>query len=211
MSHAPRIIAPISESDKDRFWSKVDKLSHPDGCWLWEGFKPGFGYGFFSVKGTLHRAHRVSFTIANGDFDLNLHVLHSCNNPACVNPDHLRTGTHTDNMQDKVRSGRCNAPKGDRNGSRLHPERLARGDRCGSRLYPERLKRGDAHYSRNYPEKLARGSRNGNSKLDDDKVRQIRELYATTIKSSVELGRMFGIDHKTILAITHRQTWKHVI
>lgn len=87
----------------ERFWSKVEKT---DGCWLWTAYLDERGYGTFGYKGKVHYAHRVSYELTKGPIPIGLHILHSCDNPACVNPAHLRTGTHTDNMRDKVERGR---------------------------------------------------------------------------------------------------------
>lgn len=90
----------------ERFWSKVAKS---DGCWLWQAATHRFGYGMFSLDGRTTTAHRVSWALTNGPVPGGLHVLHRCDVPACVRPDHLFLGTPTDNMQDcakKERQGR---------------------------------------------------------------------------------------------------------
>lgn len=91
----------------DRFWEKVAKS---DGCWLWTGSRQRNGYGFL-FAGTRkephpERAHRVSWRIHFGEIPDGLWVLHKCDNPPCVNPEHLFLGTRTDNMRDCARKGR---------------------------------------------------------------------------------------------------------
>jgi HNH endonuclease len=77
------------------------------GCWLWLGSPTGsLGYGNLWVDGRFVLAHRYSWEIANGPIPGGLWVLHRCNVPACVNPEHLFLGTAQDNSTDMVRKGR---------------------------------------------------------------------------------------------------------
>ena len=89
----------------DRFWPKVSKS---DGCLVWTGFRDSKGYGQIGTGGRhgIDYAHRVSYEINNGPIPEGMHVLHKCDNPPCVRPDHLFLGTHTDNMQDMWTKGR---------------------------------------------------------------------------------------------------------
>lgn len=87
----------------ERFWSKVQKT---DSCWLWKGAKNQFGYGFFRLGSRNEVAHRVSYNWIKGEIPSGLLVLHTCDNPSCVNPDHLFIGTHSDNMRDMYRKKR---------------------------------------------------------------------------------------------------------
>ena len=126
------------------FWKKVDK-NGPNGCWLWTGAKTSVGgYGNFGVNYKLMKAHRVSWFIHFGEPINNLCVLHKCDNPPCVNPDHLWLGTMQDNMQDKVKKGRLYT--GDRSGLvKLSPKQVLqiRYDRsCGLKLKELSLKYG---------------------------------------------------------------------
>ena len=77
-----------------------------DGCWLWVG-SINHRYGWLVVRGRKVRAHRFSYELAYGLIPVGLLVLHRCDNPPCVRPDHLFVGTQTDNMQDMLRKGRC--------------------------------------------------------------------------------------------------------
>lgn len=97
-----------------RFMDKVRK-DEETGCWNWHAGRTRKGYGNFQPVGEKSGlAHRVSYELFKGKIKKDLHVLHSCNNPSCVNPEHLRTGTNADNINDKVLAGRGNQPRGEK-------------------------------------------------------------------------------------------------
>jgi hypothetical protein len=102
----------LTADQTDRFWAKVEKKGATE-CWDWTGYKDDGGYGTFNVGGGMQFAHRVSWVIENGPIPAGTHsgtmcVLHHCDNPACVNPDHLFLGTQQDNIDDMVEKGRSN-------------------------------------------------------------------------------------------------------
>jgi len=87
-----------------RFWSKVAITANPDKCWLWQGsFKRG-GYGAGQMTIQKHKivgAHRIAYYLNTGNIPIQS-ILHSCDNPTCCNPRHLREGTAAENKQDAV-------------------------------------------------------------------------------------------------------------
>ena len=85
------------------------------GCWLFEGKSFLRGYGRFSHNGLTILAHRASYERHNGAIPKGMHVLHKCDVPSCINPNHLFIGTNYDNVQDRVRKGRTKTGIGGRN------------------------------------------------------------------------------------------------
>lgn len=119
------MVLELTEMDRAHFWVKVQKRGW---CWLWTGHVLTDGYGQFSVgrDGRTHhwRAHRLSYELLRGPIPDGLQVLHRCDTPLCVNPEHLRLGTHQDNMRDME-----------------FKSRQARGERiASSRLTAERVR-----------------------------------------------------------------------
>lgn len=98
------------------FWNKVQKT---DGCWIWRGSLHDWGYGHLRHGGKDFKAHRVAWALINGPIPEGMEVLHSCDNPPCVNPSHLFLGTQQDNIDDMMQKGHYtrHAAFGEANGS----------------------------------------------------------------------------------------------
>lgn len=91
------------------FWKRVDKRGDAE-CWPWTGSRKPRGYGHIHFKRRDHNAHRVAYELHHGKPPpAHMEVMHTCDNPPCVNPAHLRLGTHTDNMRDAKAKGRMYA------------------------------------------------------------------------------------------------------
>lgn len=95
-----------------RFWSKVDK-NGPNGCWVWTDKGDKKGYGRLTImlgsgsKYTVVKAHRLSYMIAHKmNIPSHLSCCHTCDNPPCVNPDHMFIGNNKHNTQDAIRKDR---------------------------------------------------------------------------------------------------------
>lgn len=93
--------------------------SDPNQCWLWNGKRTdnGKGYGYVSLKGEHCRSHKLSYELFNAPIPKDQWVLHSCHNPGCVNPSHLRLGSPFDNAQDRVKANRNGNTRGINSGS----------------------------------------------------------------------------------------------
>ncbi len=88
---------------------RLDKYAIPEpntGCWLWIGNAHYFGYGKLTVEGKTRSATRLQWERFNGPIPNGLFVLHKCDVPSCVNPDHLFLGTAQDNIDDSIKKGR---------------------------------------------------------------------------------------------------------
>ncbi len=107
----------IPQSIEARFWPKVLKT---DNCWLWQGATNGqTGHGQFGIDHGHVYAHRYSYELAHGPIPPGVMVRHKCDNPPCVNPDHLTLGTSQQNVHDMVSRGRTHL--------QAHPEKARRG------------------------------------------------------------------------------------
>jgi DNA-binding transcriptional regulator YiaG len=105
-----------------RFTDKI-RINEETGCWEWTAGRHKDDYGRFSLNGKQERAHRAAWIIFIGDIPSKLKVCHHCDNPKCVNFSHMFTGTHRDNMIDKVNKGRQS--KGETHGnSKLTEEQV---------------------------------------------------------------------------------------
>ena len=93
----------FTEKQIARFWSHVLKTDY---CWNWTAKTTRDGYGSVKIGGILYSAHRIAYEICTGDNPKGYEILHSCDNPVCCNPAHLRKGTHKENMQDMILRGR---------------------------------------------------------------------------------------------------------
>lgn len=88
---------------EERFWKRVVKTNT---CWIWNGKMAGNGYGQFLINYKGKYAHRFSYELHKGEIPKGLCVCHTCDNPPCVNPNHLWLGTRKQNSQDMTRKGR---------------------------------------------------------------------------------------------------------
>jgi hypothetical protein len=188
----------ISAAHIVRFWAKVNKdgpipthCPELGACWIWTASCNVKGYGKLNVNGKHMAAHRIAFFLEHGRCPTPC-GLHRCDNPLCVRPSHIREGTQLENVRDCITKGRD--ARGERNGSRLHPERRARGDRHGSRTHPERLPRGEDH---------------ARAKLTVQDVIEVRRLAVNGLQQR-SIASRFGVCQATVRDIVARKIWRHV-
>lgn len=166
-----------------RFWSKVIKdgpipAHRPElgVCWLWTAGRTKAGYGQIQARKVAAApilAHRAAWEMEHGP--TSLHVLHQCDNPACVRPSHLIEGTQRDNNQDRHRKGRT--ASGDRNGARTKPWANPFFRNRGSGL---------------------RGERHPMAKLSSAQVQAIKERFAKGGIRKATLAREYGVSQTQI-------------
>lgn len=171
-----------------KFWDRVDRRSK-DQCWPWIGARDDRGYGRFLMGRNARPrhlfAHRFAYALAHRSaIPDGMSICHTCDNPSCVNPDHLWAGTHHENVLDMIRKGRAKY------------EHFS----------------GDAHWMHRHPDLVPRGERANKSSLTDDDIRLIRSVYirGSRTHGATALGARFGVSNVAITNIVHRKTWKHV-
>ena len=114
------IVIELDDDLVSRFWTKVHKSS---GCWEWQGKRDRWGYGRINARGNKTiKAHRLSYVIHRSPIPQGLNVLHTCDNPRCVRPDHLWLGTIADNNRDMAQKGRARSGRGKRKPTKMNVE-----------------------------------------------------------------------------------------
>lgn len=99
----------------ERVWKKV--VSKKGECWIWKGRKQNNGYGVIDAGNSSILAHRAAYFLSNGYIAPDDCIMHICDNPICCNPEHLKAGSHADNMRDmKEKSRRKGINCGEKNG-----------------------------------------------------------------------------------------------
>lgn len=155
----------LTERQLSNFWKKVVKRTK-DECWEWIGGVDNKNkkapYGRQTINGKKLYAHRISYFINIGDFDESLEVMHTCDNSLCVNPHHLKLGTHHDNMMDMVEKKR-----------------------------------------------YCKGTNLASSKLNEQKVKEIRELYKKG-ESCRKIAPKYNVSKTTIADVVNNRYWTHV-
>lgn len=157
---------PLNRSLADRLHRRI-YMCPISGCWLWTGAVNPGGYGHMTYNGAALLAHRAMWLVELGPIPNGLSVLHKCDVPCCVNPNHLFLGDYVDNAVDMIAKGRH---------------------------------RYIAHM----------GEANGNAKVTETMVRQIRAQYSSGKTSQHKLARAFQTTRSTIAKIVKCESWRHI-
>lgn len=226
---------------EERFLAKVNKTNT---CWLWAAYKDKKGYGRFSYKRAdgvqrMITAHRVAYTLYKGHIPKDLFVCHTCDNPPCVNPDHLFLGTNDDNVKDKMKKGRhvaagthCGkaAISGENNSQARLTELVIRKIRVTAKHSKTSYKALGKMYGVSFQQisdivrckrwkhlpgipcdkRTVEGENNGHAKLTELQVRKIRVLWKHCGISQAVLARKYGVWGQQISRIVNRRTWAHL-
>lgn len=165
-----------SEEATVRFWRHVNK-GNPSGCWMWIGSAGKHGYGNFNGGGHVWwRAHRFSWVTLRGPIPEGVLVLHECDTPLCVNPDHLKLGTQAKNVEDMWMRGRARPLRGVK--------------------HPHYGRTGTAH-----PMFGVRGTNHPMTFIPPEVKEQVRRLYEADALTQDELAATFSISQTHISRI----------
>lgn len=181
----------------ERFAAKVI-FGDPWDCWEWQGAtsgaKCGKPYGHLIHNGKMQKAHRVAFAWFHGrEIAPGMEIMHLCDNPPCVNPAHLKEGTHRENMLDSHAKGRSTTVIQTLETMAKQRANTPRGDRSPVKRPEYRLKHS--------------GEANGNSKLTREQVTEIRRLRSEEGMTLTALGQRFGVNHTLIGFIVRGEIW----
>jgi hypothetical protein len=222
MNQKPESYEPCPKFDRnftDRqiasFWSKVDKLSE-DGCWIWTRAKDQNGYGkwIHNIK-----VHRFSFYLHNGfipkfKYKGKSLIMHTCDNPSCVNPKHLLLGTNAENSLDAKNKNRL--PQKGNTGPERHPGCMPKGDKHWSKVYPERWAEMQKKRAHNF--QLWINDRENNyafeykgSKISLLQGVDIRRHYKNSNLSHEKIAKIYGVSRNCIRNVIHgKRGWRRL-
>lgn len=206
---------------------KANVKINANGCWIWQLYKKPNGYGMLSVWNGERLAHRLSYLVFKSAPKL-LNVLHKCDTPACVNPDHLFLGTALDNSNDKISKKRNWTTKGEeRINHKLTKNQVAEirrlynlpkssqsaiAEMFGVSIRTIRSITDSQKWKSVSSEKITRkriGSDRVQSKLTESDVIRILKMWTNSSDNKI-LAEKYGVHRSNIDASVRRKTWKHI-
>lgn len=224
-----RLLMIISEKQTDSFWNNVKKS---DTCWVYGKSSSRWNYGHVTINGKSVLAHRMSYTIHYGDIPNGMIVCHKCDNPPCINPDHLFLGAHKDNSIDMSNKGRGSLKRGEKHpGAKLKEEDVKEifklSGQLSQRAIAEKFNVTQGLVQRILKHKTwqnitsslksmsavglasnQKGSNSGRAKLSEKDVSIILKMKG--LKTSVQVGKEFNVTSGNIRSIWARRSWIHL-
>lgn len=219
----------IHEFSPAEFWNKA-VISSRTGCWEWTASKTGTRYGKTHINGKEFSAHRISFYIFFGIDPMGKCVCHKCDNPLCINPNHLFLGTYKDNIVDMISKGR-DTMIGERNSMAKLTEKNVLSIReqysIGGVTYKQlaikhgvsitvihQVVKGEiwSHVSTDKCtiNNRCSGSSHFKAKMTEKQVMEILSKYKKGETLQKDLAKEYGVGVTTINSIITRQRWKHL-
>ncbi|MEN6512251.1 MAG: HNH endonuclease [Chloroherpetonaceae bacterium] len=195
---------------QDRF---IKKTKNENGCWIWKAQIFPTGYGSFYLNGKSILAHRASYLLFKGEIPNGMCICHKCDNPSCVNPDHLFLGTHKDNALDRSSKGRHGqTPKI----SHIEMEEVFNLYQNGysqrelAKKYNLSQRSIFRYIRKKIPSKSLKGEGNNKTNLSNQDVINIRNMYVPYRMSCQKIANKYGLHVGTVDRIIRRETWAHV-
>lgn len=211
-----------------RFWGYVKKSEE---CWEWQGHRDKDGYGKMRVgRRQLARSNRIAWMVNFGKIPKDLFVLHRCDNPPCVRPDHLFLGTARDNVIDKITKGRNRPQMGEaRHNAKLTSEMVTQivKEYC-PRVMTQKMLAEKYGVSQGTISHILRGghwkhierakvivshkaatasSNRAAKKISSEIAAEIRAQYAAGGVSQQKLGEVFGVNQRMVSNIVLGKAW----